>query len=252
MSRPIAESVCDLLNRLGMPAVFLGEVGSTQDEGLRIARGGCSPRMVVTAVSQVAGRGRQGRVWISPQGGFYASLIACPVDEPPAGLTVRVGAAVVDSLRRGGVTEAVLKWPNDCLVGGRKLCGVLAEFFPRDRCLLVGVGLNVEQVPHLDLARELPGGYDASCLAGLGDFDQVELCAGVMMAVSGAVDAAMAGEDFDVDLVNSMLWSTGPVSAGSLSGMVEGLDASGRLLLRGHEGTIACVEFGEVRDACRH
>ena len=118
------------------------EVGSTNDLAAASLAAGTPPGVVVVADRQTTGRGRRGRVWEDRPGG--ASLNASvTVAAPPARQLVPLatGLAVVDAVGALGV-DAALKWPNDVLVGGRKLTGILAEGHPAG--IVVGMGTNVD------------------------------------------------------------------------------------------------------------
>jgi BirA family biotin operon repressor/biotin-[acetyl-CoA-carboxylase] ligase len=95
---------------------------------------------LVVADEQTAGRGRFGRVWISPSGGLYATAILPP--EPL--LPIRTGLAIVKALRSAGI-RAGLKWPNDVLVDGLKIAGLLID--ADGERSLVGIGLNLASAP---------------------------------------------------------------------------------------------------------
>ncbi len=102
---------------------------------------------IVMAESQTAGRGRFGRTWISPRGGIYATII-CPGGDPL--LAAKSGLSVIEVLRSANVPAAI-KWPNDVLVGDKKLAGVLIE--SDGECALVGIGMNVAASPLRTSAR---------------------------------------------------------------------------------------------------
>lgn len=125
----------------------LDEVDSTNDEVRRRVQDGGPAGLVVTADVQTAGRGRQGREWLGVAGGSLAMSVGIGV--PARGATLvplAAGLAVGDMLRRRGLTPQ-LKWPNDALVGGRKLAGILAErhrLDDRTDFLVVGIGVNVD------------------------------------------------------------------------------------------------------------
>lgn len=115
--------------------------------------------LVVVAEAQTAGRGRLDRRWVSPpRAGLTFSVLVRP--ELPAAqwpwLPLLTGVAVVDALRGNAGVEALLKWPNDVLVEGRKLCGVLVEM-PAPGAAVLGIGLNVTT-----RAGELPPAQEAS------------------------------------------------------------------------------------------
>ena len=120
-----------------LPAVFLRvafeEVGSTNAEALRLAEAGASEFTYVTTRRQSAGRGRRGKSWVSPEGNLYATIVLRP-DRPPAvisQLSFVAALAVGDLLDRLGVQGTIgFKWPNDVLVEGSKICGIIAHFPP--------------------------------------------------------------------------------------------------------------------------
>lgn len=117
---------------------------STNVDVAAVARAGGPEGLVITAESQVAGRGRLGRQWASPpRAGIAASALLRPVDVPVSRygwLPLLAGVAVADAVRRIAEVDAVLKWPNDLLVGGRKCAGVLVEV--HGGAVVVGIGLN--------------------------------------------------------------------------------------------------------------
>lgn len=149
--------------------IWLERCESTNDEALRRV---AEPSLVgVGAGIQTAGRGRRGRTWLSPAGGLYYSWIARPrFDQTHGGaLPLLAAVAIAETCASLGVAVE-LKWPNDVLVGGRKLCGVLCEARPgagRAWTAVVGIGLNLStpdggwppEIPATALdahAREVP------------------------------------------------------------------------------------------------
>lgn len=124
--------------------------GSTNDDARALqASKGRDPRVgvaLVIAESQTQGRGRGANSWSSPNGSIAMTLMACGVDASRLGvLPLGVGAAVVASLRALGVPAAV-KWPNDVLIEGRKVCGILCESSVLEGAarVFIGIGINVE------------------------------------------------------------------------------------------------------------
>ncbi len=135
-------------------------VESTNDEVLALARGGAPEGSTVAAESQRAGRGRNGRTWVSPPGaGLYASLLLRTASEAE-GLTLLpllAGLACAEALRSLTAVEAGLKWPNDVLIGGRKVAGLLVEAEPLGDAsgtlaVVLGLGVNLSVAP-----EALPG-----------------------------------------------------------------------------------------------
>ncbi|NBF03402.1 bifunctional biotin--[acetyl-CoA-carboxylase] ligase/biotin operon repressor BirA [Pseudomonas sp. Fl5BN2] len=124
-------------------------IDSTNAEALRSIARGCSSPFVVLAERQTAGRGRRGRKWISPFAeNIYYSLVLRVEGgmRQLEGLSLVVGLAVMHALREFGVLGAGLKWPNDVLVGQKKIAGILLELVgdPADVChVVLGIGINV-------------------------------------------------------------------------------------------------------------
>ncbi len=120
---------------------------STNDRARARARGGATAGLVVLAEEQTRGRGSGGRPWLSPPGTgiWMTALVAAPAAAPGL-VTLGAGVAVVRAI--GGTTgvAAALKWPNDVLAGGAKLCGILGEVLP-ERMIALGLGVNVHAAP---------------------------------------------------------------------------------------------------------
>jgi BirA family biotin operon repressor/biotin-[acetyl-CoA-carboxylase] ligase len=127
----------------------VAETGSTNADVSAAARAGVPEGLVVVAESQSAGRGRLGRSWQAPpRSGLTFSVLLRPAGVPPARwgwLPMLAGVAVAASLRRVAALDVVLKWPNDVLVGERKLAGILAERV--GDAVVIGLGLNVGLTP---------------------------------------------------------------------------------------------------------
>lgn len=134
--------------------VALDAVGSTNDEAFRLAREDAGDITLVTAVSQGAGRGRLGRTWTSPPGNFYGSFLVTPA-EPGARLSdlafvAAVAAAETCRALVPAERRIEIKWPNDVLVDGAKVCGILTETEAATggrRHVVAGIGINVTSGP---------------------------------------------------------------------------------------------------------
>lgn len=122
---------------LGAPRVHFRLVDSTNARARELAGRGAPHGTLVTAAEQLAGRGRQGRSWSAPPG--RALLCSVIVREPPRLLPLVAGVAVAEEAG----TEARVKWPNDVLVSGRKVAGILVEGRPQEGWAVLGIGLNV-------------------------------------------------------------------------------------------------------------
>jgi BirA family biotin operon repressor/biotin-[acetyl-CoA-carboxylase] ligase len=133
----------------------LDRVDSTNDEARRMAEAGAKPGLVVLAGQQTSGRGRHGRAWASPAGNLYASVLL-RVEGPLAAsaqLSFVAGLALADALQRhapDGI-EPRLKWPNDVLIGGAKVAGILLESAKANGAafasVVVGTGVNIVSSP---------------------------------------------------------------------------------------------------------
>lgn len=140
----LAPATTDWLRELAVHA----HIGSTNTALLDRTDADDVTGRVVTAEVQTAGRGRRGRAWLSPFGRNLAVSIGVAVDRSPAelgALSLAVGLAVRDALLEYGLQQIGLKWPNDVLMQGRKLAGILIELARPDRPaqLVIGIGVNV-------------------------------------------------------------------------------------------------------------
>ena len=134
---------------------YFTETPSTMDVARDLARRGCPDFTVVVAERQWAGRGRLQRMWLSAEGGIYATVVlrpAFPVTRAPL-VGFAAALAVAHTLRRLYRIDARVKWPNDILVDGRKLCGILSEMEAEAdgvRFVNIGIGINVRNDPSTD------------------------------------------------------------------------------------------------------
>ncbi len=140
----------------------MDSVGSTNDEARRLANTGAAHGTAVLARQQTAGRGRQGRVWVSPPGNLHLSIVLRPEVElrrvPEIGFVAALAvAATVDALL--GRAAATLKWPNDVMIDANKLAGLLLEL--AGAAVILGIGANIAHAP-----ADLP--YPVVALAQLG------------------------------------------------------------------------------------
>jgi BirA family biotin operon repressor/biotin-[acetyl-CoA-carboxylase] ligase len=170
----------------GYRLIVLETVGSTNDEARRLAEQGAPDGTVVWAREQSAGRGRLGRGWTSPPGNLYASLILRPRVAPRAApeLSFVAAVAVADTLAGLAPKAPVqLKWPNDVLLGDRKITGILLETTsgPEGSLAFVVLGIGINVARHPDDAR-----YGATDLAAEGVAIGVE-------AVLGALAGHLSG-----------------------------------------------------------
>lgn len=135
---------------IGVCAIHLEEVTSTNDLALQMAEEGAPEGLVVTANRQTRGRGTWGRRWESATGGLWVSILLRPSAPPSYGAIFNLMGAVAsaEAVRQASGLEARVRWPNDLFLGGRKMGGVLNEMRAtqrRIRYLVMGIGINVNQ-----------------------------------------------------------------------------------------------------------
>jgi BirA family biotin operon repressor/biotin-[acetyl-CoA-carboxylase] ligase len=229
---------------LGIQRIDLEVCNSTNDEAARYARAGASHGTVVIAERQHAGRGREGRAWASPLGGLYMSAVMRPplplADVPP--MTLAIGIAVCDAARAFGA-PAVLKWPNDVLVGDKKLAGILVETQSQGGKLdsvIVGIGVNLEVVPSAVADR-------ATALA----VDRERFISELFIQLERWVDRYVAcGVESIVPAWQARmahgLSARAVIDGTALTGELAGIDPDGALLLRDDTGRMHRVRSGDV------
>jgi len=215
--------------------VQLREIGSTQDELHRLAADGAPAGTAVVADVQTAGRGSRGRSWSSPAGGLWLSVLWRPrAGDDPQLLSLRAGLAaarLLDSL--GELPAAQLKWPNDVMLGGRKLGGLLCEARWHGTELswvAIGIGLNVHNAPPADV-RTPP----ASLAEWRPDLEPAAL-AGPMAVVLGRLGGSGTLSDDELAEWRARDWLLGRRLAAPFPGVVRGISARGELRLETPDG----------------
>ena len=232
------------------------EIDSTNDEAMRLAEAGAAEGTLVVARAQSAGRGRRGRTWVSPPGNLYCSLVlrpACAV-AAAAQLGFAAALAIADSashvLPRGAAVSC--KWPNDVLVGGQKLAGILLQSRAGGGgsaldWLVLGIGVNLASHP---AGTE----YPATSLAAAGAAEVTpEMFLPILAERLLAWFAAWRAPAGFAALRDAWLARAqglgGPIRvrlpSAEIEGRFAGLDDEGRLVLDGPEGRrrIAAAEI---------
>jgi BirA family biotin operon repressor/biotin-[acetyl-CoA-carboxylase] ligase len=227
---------------LGHPILVFDSVDSTQEIAKEAARQNIPAGLVVLAEEQRAGRGRMGRTWLSPTGGnLYASILLRPRISPmqiqlvnlAAGLAVQL---TLESLFR---VRCSLKWPNDLLWKGRKLCGILSETASetdRVHYAVTGIGLNV----NMSVAELLSAGADNPCslIEIRGEkSNRGEILAGILLRLAemiGSLEKETGGVHRLVDLYRQRCSTLGKevrvlTDAGTDYGIAENITQDGAL-----------------------
>jgi BirA family biotin operon repressor/biotin-[acetyl-CoA-carboxylase] ligase len=219
---------------LGRPRVHLRATGSTNERARELAAAGAPHGTLVTTDLQTAGRGRQGRSWTAPPGS--ALLLSLVLREADALLPLRAGLAVADLAG----PAARVKWPNDVLLDGRKVAGILVEARPQEGWAVLGIGVNVA----LDV-RDLPAELrERAGTLGRPPREREDALKELLAALeerlgepAAAALAALRGRDALLDA---------PVAWAGGDGVGAGIDGEGALLVRRADGSIAALAAGEV------
>lgn len=224
----------------------IAECASTQDEAFAAAALGAPSGTAIVAAVQTGGRGSRGQRWASADGGLWLSVLRRAAGTvAPDLVSVRVGLAVAEALATlGGLPDVQLKWPNDLLVDGRKVGGVLVEAHwsaGQLELLVVGVGLNVRNAPPAD-AR-----WPAVCLAEWLPAVQVEAVLGRVVAAVRAIaltgDALSAAEMRRFASRDALRGQRLHAPAG---GRADGIESDGRLRVRLADDAVVLLRSGPV------
>jgi BirA family biotin operon repressor/biotin-[acetyl-CoA-carboxylase] ligase len=238
---------------LGGHRIELEECDSTNDDAARLARAGARHGTIVIARAQRAGRGRDGRSWASPRdAGLYLSAVVRPplplVDVPP--MTLAIGVGLCDAARAVGA-PAMVKWPNDALVGGKKLAGVLVEAHSQGQRLdavIVGIGVNLTPAampPELaDIAISLEQAAGAPV-------DRAAFIEQLLAHVERWIDRYIASGLPAIapawrDRMAAGITARARVDGIDVCGEVIGLDSDGAVMLRGAGGRLHRVRSGDL------
>lgn len=219
--------------KIGSPRVHYRRVDSTNERARVLAAAGAPHGTLVTASEQREGRGRQGRTWSAPAGqGLLCSVI---VREPSRLLPLAAGAAVASTAG----DEARLKWPNDVVVHGRKVAGILVEGRPLQRWAVVGMGINIavsiDELPPEIRERAGTLGLPVGAIEGWLE-DLVEQLEHWLKASEEEVLEAVRARD--ALLEQPVRWAGG-------TGLGAGIDGDGRLVVVTAGGRVA-LDSGEV------
>ncbi len=242
--------------RIGVPLVYRESTGSTNDDAMELGRRGAEEGTTVLADQQSHGRGRLGRRWESPPGrNLYLSVVLRPpiraADAPQLGIVA--GVAVVEAIRRW-LPEAVLKWPNDVLVAGRKIAGILVEMAAKEEAVdfvVVGIGVNVNlQLDDLPAELQQTAGSIAQALGR--EVDRTEVALAVLEQLEreyerylqhGFAPIRTRWLDRAGILDRRLVVDSGGTKQ---EGIAVGLSETGALQLQRDDGTVVEILSGDV------
>jgi BirA family biotin operon repressor/biotin-[acetyl-CoA-carboxylase] ligase len=236
---------------VGQRVIYYPRLASTMEVAKRQARLGAAGGTVVIAGEQTAGRGRLGRVWLSPEGSLALSIILYPSLAYLPSLIMLAALAVVHSIEAVTGLKAQVKWPNDVLVNGRKVCGILIESDVQGDTVvyaIIGIGVNVNlrlsEVPEISsLATSLSDelGRDVSLLS---------LIRRLLAEVEGLYLALLAGGSIYEEWRDSLVTLGRKVRVESgknkYEGIAESVARDGSLLLRQADGGLTKIVAGDV------
>ncbi|WP_369424741.1 biotin--[acetyl-CoA-carboxylase] ligase [Methanothrix sp.] len=234
----IPEHLCSRL-------IMLESVGSTNDFAREIASESESWTVVIAEV-QTAGRGRLGREWISPQGGIWMSIILKPMAAPSEAFryTMAASVAVCRSLRDLYDLNARIKWPNDVLVNGRKICGILTEISAEldiINHIIIGIGINANMS-----ASSLPEEWNATTISAelQREIARGELITRVLEEMRALLESGEVYQEW-VRLSDTINRRVSVQGFGDVTGLAVSLEPDGALILRRDDGNLIRILAGD-------
>ena len=228
---------------LGRPLHFFDTIDSTNTSAARLAREDAAEGTVVIADAQTGGKGRLGRNWVSPPGvNLYLSVILRPRKPTSAApqLSLLAAVAVAETIVQQTQLAPAIKWPNDVLVSGKKVCGILTEMQasgPQLRSVIVGIGVNIN-APLSSFPEELQDKASSLCLRCGEPVDRAAFAVSllahleklyVLWLEKGFPVVGAAWEGYASELLGRSITVTAP--EGIISGTARGIDRDGALLL---------------------
>ncbi|MCM1541577.1 MAG: biotin--[acetyl-CoA-carboxylase] ligase [Blautia sp.] len=240
----------------GHPVRFYNVLDSTNLRAkLEAEKGACQGTLIV-ADMQTAGRGRRGRGWSSPAGvNAYFTLILKPDFEPDKAsmLTLIMAMAVAEGITETCGLEACIKWPNDIVIGGKKVCGMLTELSVQQdyiQHVVIGAGVNVGAQEFPPEIAETAACLERECGRKV---PRAELIVHIMKAFEKyyekfleTLDFSELKETYDRLLVNCGREVRVLDPKGEYTGISKGIDAAGELLVELPDGSETAVYAGEV------
>jgi BirA family biotin operon repressor/biotin-[acetyl-CoA-carboxylase] ligase len=241
---------------MGRDIAYQRETPSTQEIAKALAAQGVAEGTIVVAETQSKGRGRVGRQWSSPQGGVYFSIILRPDMKPSEALRLPLvaGVAVAQAIKRNTKLTPKLKWPNDIMLGSKKIGGILTEMnaeMDRLDWVIVGIGLNVN-TPHESFPEEVEGVATSLMEAGGKNILRVKLLQDILFEFESLYDE-LAKSGFETI---RMKWKALSNTIGAnvvvnmptekVTGKAMDIDSDGALILKKEDGSLEKIIAGVV------
>jgi len=242
---------------MGKHIVHYAEVSSTQDIAAELARGGAAEGTLVIAEMQKGGRGRKGRSWVSlPEGGIYLSLILRPNLMPSQIVQIPLiaGVALTKAIRETVPLQPMIKWPNDIIIGKKKVGGILTEMSSEIdgvNYIVLGIGLNVN-IP-ASLLAEQTAGIATSLIDEYGAYISRAKLVQCFLSEFEIIYTKFLASGFssvrdEWKALNNTIGSWVKVSDGGeeLEGEALDIDNDGFLLVRKESGDVSRIISGDV------
>ncbi|MBR1470511.1 MAG: biotin--[Lachnospiraceae bacterium] len=262
LSYPDNISGCELMSRVntkwaGRKVYFHKEMESTNEYAKYLAEEGMDHGSLVVAEMQTGGKGRRGRTWISPAGqNIYMTLLLRPLFSPDQAsmLTLLMAVSVAEVLHHlHSDLEVKIKWPNDVLIGDRKVCGILTEMDAEPDYIhhvVIGVGINVNQT---EFPEEISSTATSLRLEKGEHVDRAQIILGVMdffeyyyEIFAEHLDVSDFVEVYDSYLVNRGREVRVLDPKGEFEGVAEGINDKGELIVNLPDGSVRTISSGEV------
>lgn len=240
---------------IGREVHLFPEVGSTNTLAMEMASKGAPEGAIILAETQTGGKGRRGRKWISPKGNLYVSVVLRP-DIPlhkSSVITLMGAVAVASAIRGMSGVKASIKWPNDILISGKKVSGLLTEMSAeQDRVRHVVLGIGIDANMDLEALPPDVRAQTTTIAAEAGrNIDRTALLRQLLRELDRWYGVFLANRQ---DVLRE--WKTLNVTTGNrvvisgagevLEGLAEGIDDEGRLIIRLDNGVVKTVAAGDV------
>jgi len=236
---------------IGQRVIYHPSLPSTNDAAKREAQQGAAEGTVVVAGEQTAGRGRMKRGWLSPRGSIALSIILYPELAYLPSLIMVASLGVVHCLEKVAALKAQIKWPNDVLINGKKVCGILIESEVKGRradYAIMGIGINVNIKP--SAFPEIPS-TATSLSHELGrDVSQLDIIRCLLAEIERLYLALPSGDAIYREWRGNLVTLGKKVQVSSeetsYEGIAESVASDGSLLLRQPDGSLTKIVAGDV------
>ncbi len=241
---------------MGKNLLYLPVTDSTNIQAKKQGEGGAPHGTLVVADCQNAGKGRRGKSWSSPSGtSIYMSFLLRPQIPPQCAsmITLIAGLAACQAVREVTKLKAEIKWPNDLVINGKKICGILTEMsaeMEQIHYIVTGIGINVNQQ---EFPEEIRSRATSLKLEAGRDFSRSELIAGTMEWFERyfeefleTEDLSQLREEYQALLANMGMEVLVLDPRGKYEGICRGIQEDGELLVERKDGTLCTVMSGEV------